>query len=229
MKKHKTSRYRTLTTHSISALLVVTWLPFATTFFITIYFESKEEDKVSCQPFHSVRNASTFAINFYLLNFVLNPLLYSVTNINFMKFVIKLIKKHCSNFLCVAQLCTKLNPDLDISTNVSTMDQGGGSSNNCQVAPERVYSNMLTVPEQSSTKRKLSPLKSDPTKKKCAKRGSYPKNNGSGSNKVVVITVSDEIERDNLEIVQMPPIAPKSKSKKKKGRAKKNDYENVSV
>ncbi|XP_063690920.1 B2 bradykinin receptor-like [Bolinopsis microptera] len=218
VKKHKTSRYRTLTTHSISALLIVTWLPFAITFFITISLESRDPGlSAECQT-PSVRHISTFAINFYLLNFVLNPLLYSVTNINFMKFVIKLIKKHFSKMLCVAQLCTKLNPDLDISTNVSTMDQAGGaSSNNCP-APERVYSNMLTVPAQSSTKKKLSPAKS---------ANKYVKKESGG--KKVVGSKTDEIrsnKSDFSEIIQMSPVNNSSldsrKSKKKKDIAKKN-------
>ncbi|KAL5248533.1 hypothetical protein ACHWQZ_G017651 [Mnemiopsis leidyi] len=232
VKKHKTSRYRTLTTHSISALLVVTWLPFAITFFITISMEYSSKRAPECSE---IRHWATFAINFYLLNFVLNPLLYSVTNINFMKFVMKLIRKHCSNFLCVAQLCTRLNPDLDISTNVSTMDQvAGNSSNNCPVTPERVYSNMLTVPDQSSTKRKLSPAKSEPVKTRYLKRGGSKKRpvsavitTNTNENKLV-ITVSDDIKG---EIMAMSPaIKNDRKNKKKKGNVtKKTESKKVSV
>ena len=138
-----------------------------------------------------------------------------------MKFVMKLIKKHCSKMLCVAQLCTKLNPDLDISTNVSTMDQaGGGDSNNCP-APERVYSNMLTVPAQSSTKKKLSPAKSA---NKYVKKESGGKKMQVGS-----ISVSDDIrsnKSDCSEIIQMSPVNNSSldsrKSKNKKDIAKKS-------
>lgn len=72
-----------------------------------------------------------------------------------MKFVMKLIKRTCNHYIC-AMICSKINPDLDISTNVSTCDQFPGSSNNCPIAPERVYSNMLNVPDSAaSTKRKL--------------------------------------------------------------------------
>lgn len=216
LKKHKTSRYRTLTTHSISALLITTWLPFATTFFIVISSEAGPPARVECQDNQALRHTATFAINFYLLNFVLNPLLYSVTNINFMKFVIKLIKKNCSNCGCMSKICARLNPDLDISTNVSTMDAvAGGSSNNCPITPERVYSNMLTVPNQSSTKKKLKSKKSDSKKRSAykkkkknnSKNRDVETNNNHSVGKMVVITVSDERNSDGSEdIVQISPV-----------------------
>ena len=97
----------------------------------------------------ALRHISTVAIDVYLLNFVLNPFLYCATNVNFMKFVMKLLKRICNRSKICTKLSTRFNTDLDISTNVSTMDRGG-SSNNCPISPERVYSNMLTVPTTST-------------------------------------------------------------------------------
>lgn len=114
---------------------------------------------MECQPDSTLRVVSTFVINFYLLNFVLNPFLYCITNINFMKFVIKLIKRTCNDKLCAA-LWSKINADLDISTNVSTIDHGleRSNSNNCSPTgdqAEKIYSNTLTVPD-SAARKKLS-------------------------------------------------------------------------
>ena len=115
------------------------------------------------------------------------------------------------------------------------MDQvAGNSSNNCPVTPERVYSNMLTVPDQSSTKRKLSPAKSEPVKTRYLKRGGSKKRpvsavitTNTNENKVV-ITVSDDVKG---EIMAMSPaIQNNRKNKKKKGNiAKKSESKKVSV
>jgi len=79
-----------------------------------------------------------------------------------------------------------MNPDLDLSTNVSTLDPIPASSN-----IDRIYSNMLTVPESGSDttaggkgKKKLVGRKSDPAGKKI------------NSKSVVMITINDNETRD---------------------------------
>ena len=211
-----------MTTHSISALLVLTWLPFATTFFITITQESSDPTMIECQHDSTVRMVSTCVINFYLLNFVLNPFLYCITNINFMKFVIKLIKRRCNDKLCSA-FWSRITTDLDISTNVSTVDNGleRSNSNNCSPPGDpvdKVFSNTLTVPD-SSARKKLSCHSSS-----VIDSGSYIQE-GSTKNKIFVTNCdangnqhsNNVIDPDNIVECEVP------KHKKTSNKSSKAD------